>query len=60
MDPYIKILDYFTELSLVNYWKENVDKTKKNIYNNTLNNDDWILVNNTYITETFWGQVVNK
>lgn len=60
MDPIIEKLDYYTELTLVNYWKENVNKTKLNSLNNYSEDNDWVFVKLTNITEPYWGKVVNK
>jgi len=60
MDPIIEKLDYYTELTLVNYWKDNVNKTKLNSLNNSSEDNDWVFVQHTNITEPIWGKVVNK
>lgn len=60
MDPIIEKLDYYTELTLVNYWKENVNNTKFNSLNNSSQDNDWVFVEPTNITEPYWGKVVNK
>lgn len=60
MDPIIKKLDYYTELTLVNHWKQSVNKTILNSFNNSSEDDDWVFVQPTNITEPNCGQVVNK
>lgn len=45
MDKPIEKLDKYTELTLVNHWKQIVQETKEYSFNNSCEDDDWILVN---------------
>lgn len=58
-DKAILLLDYGTQLSLDAIWKELVTEAI-NANNTGFTDDDWELVTSTYITEPFWGIVVNK
>lgn len=58
-DKAILLLDYGTQLSLDAIWKELVTEAI-NANNTGFTDDDWELVTSTYITEPFWGVVVNK
>ena len=60
MDNYIKKLDTFTQITLDNYWKENIKKTNEISNNSNINDNDWIIVTKTNISEPFWGKVDNK
>lgn len=65
------VLDYWTQVSLDSIWKAQVaqcieaTKTGRTFENNTGSNDiieddDWVFIDNTAISEPFWGQVVNR
>lgn len=68
------VLDYWTQVSLDSIWKAQVaqcieaTKTGLTFENNTGSNDiienyeddDWVFIDNTIISEPFWGQVVNR
>jgi hypothetical protein len=55
----IQLLDYWTQITLDNIWKEQVQECIIN-HNNTGYTDDWDIVEYTPFTEPSWGIVHNK
>ena len=55
----LKKLDYYTQLTLDNLWKEMVQLSILNSTSTSFQ-DDWEIINSTAFTEPFWGTVVNK
>ena len=59
MPTSIKLLDYWTQITIEAIWKEQVQECINNDIE-TGKTDDWELINPTPFTEPFWGIVVNK
>jgi hypothetical protein len=59
MPTSIKLLDYWTQITIDAIWKEQVQECIHNDIE-TGKTDDWELINPTPFTEPFWGIVVNK
>ena len=59
MPSNIQILDYWTQIALCAIWKKQVQQCIVNDIETGIT-EDWDFIEQTPITEPFWGIVVNK